>query len=337
MAEGSGFPRRSIMIYDCNDDLVILVDCQNLAYRSFYAFPNLSFKDQKTGTFYGFLHAVLRLRQKISKRMVFCWDGGLPGDKHVENWRKRIWPKYKQSRKPSEGREIVQAQLPALHGVLGYIGYGSVGVPGLEADDVMSVLAHTRDGFVGNVAIHSSDHDMYQCLTADERVRVLAKSLYLEQGLRFKTGYGWVTQKSIMKQYGVHPLKWAAYLAMGGDQSDDIKPMKGMGPKTAMDLLSMGAMPAEPFTKQTIGLRTKYGRLEKCWPDIQAAYKVALLPATWTDPRIVKYAAIRKVNTVGQSQLTLAHGGPPRLKEFAQWLADRGLADLFAVRNQFFD
>ena len=310
------------------EELVILVDTSSLAYRSFYAFPNLSFDGQKTGTFYGFLHAVLRLRKKISKRMVFCWDGGLPGDKHVENWRKRIWPRYKESRKPSEGRETVQAQLPALHEVLGYLGYGSMGVPGLEADDVMSVLAHTRDGFTGDVAIYSSDRDMYQCLTTDERVRVL---------LNGKTGYQWVTFQSMMKAYGIHPLKWPGYLAMGGDQSDDIKPMKGMGPKTAVSLLHDGAMATTSFRDHGLGFRSKHSKLEKCWNEVQAAYRVAHRPTTWEDPRIAKYADLRKSNTVNQSNLTLCHGGSPRPKELAQWLADRGLADLFAVRKEFFN
>jgi 5'-3' exonuclease len=138
---------------------MVLVDVMNLAFRSHFAAPNLHDEEGRpTSVLHGFLRALLPILAASGDAAVFCWDGGVPGDRPRTPWRKVIYPEYKANRQPSDDAEMVRAQLPELHRALCILGFPSVGVPGLEADDLIAILSRPRS------IIYSSDRDLYQLI-----------------------------------------------------------------------------------------------------------------------------------------------------------------------------
>ena len=307
---------------------VVLVDVMSLAWQSHYAFRGLSHEGQPTGVYHGFLKTVLRLRERVSSRMVFCWDHGIPvlGAVPAPCWRKAVFPAYKSDRKKDNPDfAAMVGQLPGLFHVLSdYLNYCNVAVPGLEADDLISLLCYTFP--TERFAIFSSDHDLYQILDPSGRVRVLRSD---------KRGntYHAVTAKEVESEFGIPVAKWAQYLALGGDTADHIKPWRGAGPGTAAKLIAAGADPRLPFTDQPPFLQERYAKLASNWVSAKASYYVACLPRHWSDVRI--------------SPLVKANGGPPNVYleprpdsegylQFQTFCADHALLELFSNRRKFF-
>ncbi len=233
---------------------VILIDVMNLAFRSHHAFPALSSDGRPTGVVYGFLRTVLELRERVSKRMIFAWDHGVPvpGTPRPANWRDKFLSGYKASRKrDDESRKLVFSQLADADRIVRTIGYSSVGVPGLEADDLIGLLSRE---IPGEVLIFSTDKDFYQLL--NRRTRVLAPSRDDR-----KNPFRVVSADDVLAAHGISVDRWPEYLALGGDGSDDIKPARGMGPKTAVKLIKSGVDLGRPFVAQPAAFREKYGEI----------------------------------------------------------------------------
>jgi 5'-3' exonuclease len=97
-----------------------------------------------------------------------------------------------------------------------------------EADDVMGTLVAKEEEDGGSALILSGDRDMFQCVT--ESVHVL-----LQQ--RGREGPEELTPEAVKKRYGVTPAQVPDFIALRGDPSDGLPGAKGIGEKTAADLL----------------------------------------------------------------------------------------------------
>ena len=316
---------------------IILVDLSNACYRSHFAHQHLMHEGRHTGTYHGLLQAILSLK-KVSPRMVFCWDYGIPTDVPLTErprcWRHATFPEYKAARTATPDHVIVRKQMPNVHRLLTWLGYSSVGIPGLEADDVISCIAHEIVARCEQVLIFSSDHDLYQILpnpndATSENVQILQPGK--------KAGkYQRVTTRDVVKQFGITISRWPDYLALGGDSSDNIKPARGMGPKTALQLIAEGARPDRPFKEQYITFRQDHNKLEPVWPRIQAAYQVAKLPRTWRDPSINVYL---NGSLPGYQTRQRWFNETERLQslgKFMEFCAQHGLLQMLANRREFF-
>jgi DNA polymerase-1 len=98
----------------------------------------------------------------------------------------------------------------------------------LEADDLLGTYARREAEAGGHALLLTGDRDMYQC--ADERVTVL----YVKTGSK---GGEEVTPEEVRKRYGVDPEQVPDFIALRGDPSDGLPGAKGVGPKTAAELL----------------------------------------------------------------------------------------------------
>src|SRR6185436_11768134 len=206
------------------NDPVVLVDVMNLVFRSHFAFSGLSSEGKPTGVIYGILKSIADLRDNVSKRIVFVWDHGIPvlGAEKPRNWRDEMMKGYKGTRKQDpEVRKLVFPQLLSCSQLIKALGYSNESIMGLEADDLIGLLAaNTKD----DVLIYSTDQDFYQLLNSKVRILVPKKD----------KGVFRIVTAADVEAGGVAPSRWAEYLALGGDKSDNIKPMRGMGPKTAI-------------------------------------------------------------------------------------------------------
>lgn len=295
---------------------LILIDVHNILWRSHYATPGLSHKGFPTGAIYGFLRAVLNLRE-ISPRLVFCWDHGVPGDPPKIYWRKEIYPEYKTNRK-SDGDadyEAVQKQIPLLAEVISWLGYGSIGLPGWEADDCIGVLVHS---YPGEILIHSTDEDLYQLLDREGRVKILKPG---KKGKKFQE----VTAIDVEQEYGIPIDRWVDYLAMGADTADGFT-VKGMGPVTAKKLVMMGADPNLNFTSQWPEVQQQFSKWADSWPQVRKAALLAKVKvAVWAGPTI----------RIPEGQMWQG-GRDEGLKRFTTFCADYAMGDYLAARRQFF-
>jgi len=99
----------------------------------------------------------------------------------------------------------------------------------LEADDLLGTYAQREAEAGGRALLLTGDRDMYQC--ANERVTVL----YVKTG--GGKGAEEVGPEEVRERYGVDPGQVPDFIALRGDPSDGLPGAKGVGPKTAAELL----------------------------------------------------------------------------------------------------
>jgi 5'-3' exonuclease len=268
---------------------------------------------------HGFLTAIGSLRRQYGDRIVFCWDYGLPSQPRVEPWRKSLFPGYKAGH-VSKDREPIEEQLPAVHKLLATMGYAQCGVPGLEADDIIGILtASSRSG----CWIVSTDRDMYQLLDIQTSI--------LKGG---SAGYKKISQKDAEGEYGISMRRWSHYLALGGDSSDGIHVLDGIGPKTALKWVKNGIDLTAPWERRGILFdNAKIMALDKStWVRLQAAHSVATIPRTLSDPRIASYCKGARIFLPDGYVRGFVDG---REEAFSGFCADRGMVELLARAKEF--
>lgn len=302
---------------------LVLIDVRNLVFRSHFVAAHLTYNGMPTGMVHGFLTAVGLLRRRYGDRLLFAWDYGLPGDAYVQPWRKKIFPGYKSSRKPNPDLEPVLAQLPDLFSLLHQMGYRQHGVAGLEADDIIGILtAECSEACY----MFSNDRDLYQLL-AGKRVMCLLPNP--------GSGYKVRTQADVENEFGIKVSRWPQYLALGGDSSDDIHVLDGVGPKTALKWVKAGIDLTATWERRIMlwGGDEKVEALGKpIWKLLQAACSVATIPRSKTDNRIAGYC--------GRNDISPPDGYQRRFSDdqedaFSGFCADRGLLELLSRRKEF--
>src|SRR4051794_23841921 len=98
-----------------------------------------------------------------------------------------------------------------------------------EADDLLGSYARAEEEADGRVLVMTGDRDMYQCAT--ERTKIL----FVKTGTR---GVEEVDPAEVKRRYGVTPDQVPDFIALRGDPSDGLPGAKGIGEKTAADLLA---------------------------------------------------------------------------------------------------
>ena len=124
--------------------------------------------------------------------------------------------------------EELEPQFAASPGFFGAFGWTIADHDSLEADDLLGSFAERESEAGGRALLLTGDRDMYQC--ASERVSVL----YIRTGGR---GAEVVTPAEVRRRYGIGPELVPDFIALRGDPSDGIPGAKGVGEKTAAELL----------------------------------------------------------------------------------------------------
>ena len=291
----------------------ILIDGNNLAYRSYYAHKSLTWEGEITGTYHGFLNAVLRLKAQFGKELIFCWDS-------PNSWRKEVCEQYKAKRTTkdnAEDRKQVRKHIVKLQSVVSDLGHPSFEVTRLEADDLIGILSSRFPACY----IHSSDRDFYQLL--NESIEIIAPTPL--------GPYKRITTKIVKKEYGISPLQWADYLSMGGDKSDGIKALPGIGPVKALDLVTIGAKPRQKWSEQPEVVRHRYARCERSWPILTQIRGIVEIPRKILDLPLPERSQAKEI-----SRLRLERFSPEKdaVKTF---LAHYGLTELMVRRKELFE
>lgn len=253
----------------------VLVDGNNLLYRSHFGLRQLVDSSQRpTGILYGFLRSLLDL--KVVGAPVVVWDYGLPQDLRQPCWRQAVLDhSYKQNRVPlpEPDQKAIALQRPVLDQFLNLLGYPSIGISGLEADDVIGLLVGKLNALDRPIVIHSTDHDYYQLVIAD-RVELMCPQP--------RGGVQRITEGFIQDVHGVSPRQWPLVMAIGGDAGDNFKPIRGVGQRTAIQWVRAGLRPDTPkFGQLPPGIQKQFLHLRGIWTRIHQCYRLAKIHSTW--------------------------------------------------------
>lgn len=207
---------------------IIIVDAYSLLFRAYHSFPvTLTTPDgQFSNAVYGFTRMLLRLLEQVRPEyLVVATDMGVP------TFREQSYAAYKQNRE--EAPQELKSQIPLMHEVLEALSIPTLGIAGYEADDIIGTLARQiaqehPDMLIG---IFTGDRDMFQLI--DGNVYVLYPS---RDGSGDTAVMG---AEETEAKLGVKPEQVVDYKALCGDASDNIPGVKGIGPKTAVQLLSV--------------------------------------------------------------------------------------------------
>jgi 5'-3' exonuclease len=204
----------------------LLVDGFNLAYRCFFAIPELARADGfPTNVLHGWVKSLWRLsdQEKPDGTLVFFDLGGAQD-------RLALHPEYKANRE--EMPEALSKQIPIVKELTRAMGLGGIEVDGVESDDLLASHACALARRGDQVLIVSSDKDFAQIV--GERIRMMLPPPTANP----KLGWRILDEAGVVAKFGVPPAKIADYLALVGDTSDNIPGLEGVGPKTAAKWLA---------------------------------------------------------------------------------------------------
>ncbi len=200
--------------------VLYLFDGSAFLYRSFFALPPLTTSSGfPTGAIYGFLRSILAiLKTEKPNYMAIAFDLPAPTQ------RKLAYFEYKSQRPPTP--DPLKVQIPVIKELINLLGIRLLEMPGYEADDLIAYLTQKakKEGF--KVKIYSPDKDVLQLV---EGSQVLVINPISEEVF---------DENKVIEKFGVPPQKLADYLALVGDKTDNIEGVKGVGPKTAINLLN---------------------------------------------------------------------------------------------------
>ncbi len=204
----------------------LLLDGFNLAFRSYYAVPDLTRGDGfPTGAVMGWVRTIWKLQDaEKPDRMVAFFDLG-GSSRHAA-----LLPEYKQNR--TSMPEPLVKQLPVIKDVTRALGVPVVEREGVEADDLVASTARRLCQEGHRVTIVSADKDFGQCVGAT------VSQLLPAPTANPKLGWRKLDEAGVMEKFGVPPEKIPHFLAIVGDTSDNIPGLEGVGPKTAAKWLA---------------------------------------------------------------------------------------------------
>jgi DNA polymerase-1 len=202
---------------------LLIVDTPSLLYRAFFALPK-SIKGSagtSVNALLGSANLMLREVEEHDPRAVVLCFGPDAAEYRVE-----LYEPYHAARPPVP--DELAPQFAAAPEFFESFGWTSAISEDHGADDVMGSLAVAEEKAGGDALILTGDRDMFQCVT--KRVKVL----YLKTGVR---GGEPVDAAEVKRRYGVPPQLVPDFIALRGDPSDGLPGAKGIGEKTAADLL----------------------------------------------------------------------------------------------------
>jgi DNA polymerase-1 len=213
----------------------ILVDGHSLAFRSYFAFAKgrdggLRTKAGiPTSVCFGFLKSLLEVMQtEQPQAMAVAFDLGLPTFRHEAD------DTYKADR-PGTPEDFVP-DLKNLHELLDGFNLPIFTAPGFEADDVLGTLAQKATAAGYKVKILTGDRDLFQLVDPEKEISVL---YFSPDAMKRSTSS--ITEfelEQVKQKLGILPSQVVDYKALCGDKSDNIPGVKGIGEKTAVQLLN---------------------------------------------------------------------------------------------------
>jgi DNA polymerase I len=201
---------------------VILLDGNAILHRAYHGLPPLTTKTGETvHAVYGFALTLFSVIEKFNpKNIIATFD--LPGG----TFRDELYEEYKSHRE--QAPDDLYSQIPIIKEMVEAFGIPIYEKEGFEADDLVGTLSVLAKNKGYNVIIVTGDTDTLQLV--DEQVKVFT----MRKSIKDTVLYG---PAEVEAKYGFLPSQLIEYKGLAGDSSDNIPGVKGVGAKTATDLI----------------------------------------------------------------------------------------------------
>jgi 5'-3' exonuclease len=202
---------------------LLAVDTPSMLYRAFYALPDSIEGPDGTpvNALLGAANLIVReVEARTPRAVVLCFGPD------AASYRTELYPAYH-----AERPEMPEGLVPQWADAAPFFesfGWTVARSESLEADDLLGTYARLEAEAGGTALLLTGDRDMYQC--ASEAVTVL----YVRTGGKGAEAVG---PAEVRERYGVDPAQVPDFIALRGDPSDGLPGARGVGPKTAAELL----------------------------------------------------------------------------------------------------
>jgi DNA polymerase-1 len=225
-----------------------LIDGYSLIYRAYFAFisrPLLNPEGKNSSAIFGFFRSLLQLlRLRSPTRLAVVMDSRTPTFRHER------YPQYKANREKAP--QDLHDQVAPIEEILSALGIACLRCDGWEADDLIATLAARCKSENRECYILSGDKDILQ---------LVGGGVYVIQPPKGSEDFQVLDRSGVMASRSIYPEQVIDYLALTGDQSDNVPGVAGIGDKTARKLLaqysSLDEVYGELGTLQPESLRKK--------------------------------------------------------------------------------
>ncbi|MGB9598266.1 MAG: 5'-3' exonuclease, partial [Minisyncoccales bacterium] len=225
---------------------LIIFDSNAVLYRSFFALPELTTKKgEKIQAVYGFFRLLLKIFKELKPNfLIFCFDFPAKTFRHYQ------LKEYKEKREkmPSE----LQTQVQKIKKILSENNFYILEKEGLEADDLIASLVKDEKTKDLEKIIVTKDRDLFQLIDEQTKIYFLESKGKKEMIL---------DQERIKNEYQIEPSLLADLKSLIGDRSDNIQGIRGMGKKTAIEIIKKTGRLKDFFQNQDFWKLTEKERL----------------------------------------------------------------------------
>jgi DNA polymerase-1 len=201
------------------EPILYLIDGSSYIFRAYHAIRNLSTsKGFPTNAIYGFTSMIFRFLKDYKPEYL-----GIVFDSKGKTFRDVIYPIYKANR--GEAPEDLKVQIPKIFEIVDAFGIPQIQMEGYEADDIMGTIVKDIEEKMIRVVLVTGDKDF--CQLVSEKVTLLDTMRDKKTGI-----------KEVIEKFGVPPESVTDVLALTGDAVDNIPGVRGIGEKTATELIS---------------------------------------------------------------------------------------------------
>lgn len=207
----------------CMKEPLYLLDGYSLIYRAYFAFirnPLRNPQGRNSSAVFGFFNSLLSLlKNRSPKYFAIVLDSRTPTFRHA------LYPEYKANREKAP--EDLHAQVPVIEDIASALGIHHIRVDGVEADDIMATLSKLCKEEGRPCFLISGDKDLLQLVQDPIRILRPEKGDFVE-----------LDREQVYRIWSIYPEQIVDYLALVGDASDNVPGARGIGEKTAVDLLN---------------------------------------------------------------------------------------------------
>ena len=243
---------------------LLVIDGDSLTHRAYHALPKSMRRAEgkPSNALVGFSNFLMRLWQAEAPRAVVVgWD-----TLFVPTYRNELFAGYQGGRVFDD--ELVE-QLDLLPELVRSFGFAAAKGAGYEADDFLAAAVAHEEKQAGLAVVVTSDRDAFQLAT--ERTTILQPTRGVSELAR-------IGPAEVRDRYGVEPEQVPDFIALRGDPSDKLPGARGVGPKTAANLLAQYG---------TLEAMLEDGRFEAQAEELRIYRRMATLDASAPLPPLV--------------------------------------------------
>lgn len=256
---------------------LVLLDAHAIIHRAYHALPDFSSsKGEPTGALYGLATMLMKIIQELNPDYITaCFDLPKPTHRH------EVFEEYKAGRRKAD--DALVQQLERSRDVFEAFGVPIYDAEGFEADDVLGTIVTQLKKKPVRITIASGDMDTLQ-LVEEGRVFVYT----LRKGIQDTVLYD---EEAVVARFGFGSDLLPDYKGLRGDPSDNIPGVRGIGEKTATELI------------------TTFGTLENVYKELEKGSEV--LETKGFKPRVIKLLTEGKDEAFFSKMLaTIRHDAP---------------------------